>query len=89
MKIEIEKINEVLSNIGNFYKYKSVATENDGKYRPSTTTIYDVGDGLYLKETIKVDSYGNEPELTELQFVQPITKTVTDYQPVTDYQTIK
>lgn len=81
MNIEIKKINEVLSNIGNFSnKYKSVAYNNDGEYRPSTTNIYDVGNGLFLKETIRVDSYGNEPELTELQFVQPVVKTVTDYQ---------
>ena len=53
MNIEIKKINEVLSNIGNFSnKYKSVAYQNDGEYRPSTTNIYDVGDGLFLKETI-------------------------------------
>ena len=82
MNIEIKKINQVLSNIGNFYKYKSVATENDGEYRPSTTNIYDVGDGLFLKETIRVDSYGNEPELTELQFVQPVTRTITDYETI-------
>jgi hypothetical protein len=83
MNIEIKKINQVLSNIGNFSnKYKSVAYENDGEYRPSTTNIYDVGDGLFLKETIRVDSYGNEPELTELQFVQPVTKTVTDYETI-------
>lgn len=83
MNIEIKKINEVLSNIGNFSsKYKSIAYESDDEYRPSTTTIYDVGDGLFLKETIKVDSYGNEPELTELQFVQPVTKTVTDYETI-------
>lgn len=83
MNIEIKKVNEVLSKIGNFSsKYKSVAKESDGDYRPSTTNIYDVGDGLFLKETIKVDSYGNEPELTELQFVQPVTKTITDYQTI-------
>ena len=83
MNIEIKKVNEVLSKIGNFSsKYKSVAKESDGEYRPSTTNIYDVGDGLFLKETIKVDSYGNEPELTELQFVQPVTKTITDYQTI-------
>lgn len=83
MNIEIKKINEVLSRIGNFSsKYKSVAYHNDGEYRPSTTNVYDVGDGLFLKETIKVDSYGNEPELTELQFVQPVTKTVTDYETI-------
>ena len=83
MNIEIKKVNEVLSKIGNFSsKYKSVVKESDGEYRPSTTNIYDVGDGLFLKETIKVDSYGNEPELTELQFVQPVTKTITDYQTI-------
>lgn len=27
-----------------------------------------------------VDSYGDNPEITELQFVEPITKTITDYQ---------
>ena len=83
MNIEIKKLNEILSKIGNFgSKYKSVVHESDGEYRPSTTNIYDVGDGLFLKETIKVDSYGNEPELTELQFVQPVTKTVTDYETI-------
>jgi hypothetical protein len=83
MNIEIKKLNQILSNIGNFgSKYKSVAKESDGEYRPSTTNIYDVGDGLFLKETIRVDSYGNEPELTELQFVQPVTKTVTDYETI-------
>jgi hypothetical protein len=86
MNIEIKKINEVLSNIGNFSnKYKSVAYENDGEYRPSATNIYDVGDGLFLKETIKVDyfcPYVENAELTELQFVQPVTKTVTDYQTI-------
>jgi uncharacterized protein (UPF0264 family) len=83
MNIEIKKLNQILSNIGNFgSKYKSVAYENDGEYRPSTTNIYDVGDGLFLKETIKVDSYGNEPELTELQFVQPVSRTITDYETI-------
>ncbi len=83
MNIEIKKINQVLSNIGNFSnKYESVAKESDGEYRPSTTNIYDVGDGLFLKETIRVDSYGNEPELTELQFVQPVTRTITDYETI-------
>lgn len=57
-------------------------THNDGEYRPSTTNIYDVGDGLFLKETIKVDSYGENEEITELQFVQPVTKTVTDYETI-------
>ncbi len=81
MNIEIKKINEILSNIQSFSsKYKVIATETNSEYQPSTTTIYDVGDGLFLKQTIQVDSYGNEPEMTELQFVQPVTKTITDYQ---------
>lgn len=83
MNIEVKKLNEILSKVGNFSsKYKKVASESDGEYRPSTTTIYDVGDGLFLKETIKVDSYGENAELTELQFVQPVTKTITDYQTI-------
>ncbi len=81
MNIEITKINEVLLNIRNFSnKYKIVVTESDGEYCPVTTTIYDVGSGLFLKERIRVDSYGDNPEITELQFVEPITKTITDYQ---------
>lgn len=83
MNIEVKKLNEILSKVGNFgSKYKKVASESDGEYRPSTTTIYDVGDGLFLKETIRVDSYGNEPELTELQFVQPVSRTITDYETI-------
>jgi len=68
MNIEVKKLNEILSKVGNFSsKYKKVAEESDGEYRPSTTTIYDVGEGLFLKETIRVDSYGENAELTELQ----------------------
>lgn len=83
MQIEIKKLNEILSKIQNFEgTYRKVASESNGEYQPSTTTIYDVGDGLFLKEVIWVDSYGENSEITELQFVQPISKNITEYETI-------
>lgn len=83
MQIEIKKLNEILSNIENFQrKYKSVAEQNNGEYHPSTTNIYDVDDGLFLRVVVKVDSYGENSVITELQFVQPVVKNVTGYEAI-------
>lgn len=39
-------------------------------------------DGMYVKLTIKTDSYGDNERITGIQFVKPTTKTVSVFEPV-------
>jgi len=84
--MDIKKINSVLKNLNNLsYTYKSVAEDTDYDWEKegetgTKTTVYDVGDGVFLRIVEEDDSYGNNPQVTEVQFVQPITKSVVDYE---------
>ena len=78
MQIEISEVNAILENIlnGNYKPYDLVLSDtSDENY----TAIYDLKNGLFIKEVTSQDSYGGEyPAL--IQFVKPKVTTITDYQ---------
>lgn len=94
--MEIKKINEILSHIGEMVydygsnPYKKVIDICDnkvdkyigsrGEYN-TITRVFDLNsDNLFLKIELQTDSYGNNELISSIQFVKPIVKQVTDFE---------
>ncbi len=83
-------INEALKDLRNIKLSKVSTFESEDFYEEKGQSeegeridIYDLKmDNLYLKVVTSSDSYGNENGVTSIQFVKPITKQVTDYEPI-------
>ena len=94
-QLSLSKINEVLLKVTNEYTaqqyYKKVAEEKDSNYGQEVyqggetykRVIYDIGEkDIFVKVTYAYDSYGNNEYLSQIQFVSPVIKSVTDYEPI-------
>lgn len=89
---ELKKLNKYLSDFNQIrYNGKRINEEIvksiDAEYpRQGDTGLsyetYELEPGLYIRFTITTDSYGNESSLSGVQFVQPVTKTITSYEPI-------
>jgi len=91
--MEIKQVNEILANLENPTATKGVALftkfdpperdelgqgESDERMRIYTTPF----DGVFLQITEKSDSYQSNWSVKSIQFVQPVQKQVTDYEPI-------
>jgi len=91
--MEIKQINEILANLENPTAVKGVSVitsheptkkdeldqgESDSRMKIYTTPVQDV----FLKITEKSDSYQSNWRITSVQFVQPVNKTVTNYETI-------
>lgn len=92
--MEIKQINEILKNVFNYPSSKGYtkvldekpSTYHEEKYQGTEDTrieIWDLHqDNLLVKLDYTTDSYGDNERLTNIQFVKPITKSVTDYESI-------
>lgn len=90
--MDFKKINEQLKDLGNFrYKNKPVAKTDvylirsgDGEQGKTDEIheIYDLGDGVFVKLIVNSDSYGDNRFVNGIEFVKPVTKTVTDFEAI-------
>ena len=85
-----KQLNEVFKSLRNI-KLKKVSTnQSDNFYSEKNQgdegvriDVYELGfDVLYLKVTTISDSYGDNESIDSIQFVKPIVKQVTDFEPV-------
>jgi len=85
-----KQLNEVFKQLRNI-KLKKVSTNQSTDFYEEKTQgdegervdVYELGfDDLYLKITTVSDSYGNNESIDSIQFVKPIVKQVTDFEPV-------
>jgi len=90
--MDYKQLNKLFKNFKNLERtYKKVASSQDKNYYEEKdqgetgekVEVFDIQiDGMYLQVTTKSDSYGDNETVSSMQFVQPITKEVTDYIPV-------
>jgi hypothetical protein len=88
-------INEALNDIPTLRwkhpKFKKVSDskvdnlrgeERQGEY-DEIVEIYSLGeDDLHLKLVLRTDSYGDNESIHSVQIVKPITKQITDFEPI-------
>ena len=92
--MSLKVINEALGDINNLRyckKFAKVASETidnlrgyerQGEYN-EVIEIYDLKvDNLFIKLTLRTDSYGEDEKIYSVQIVAPVVKTVTDYEPI-------
>ncbi len=82
-------INEALADINSlrtgrkFQKVSNSSTKN-GEYEGSyedIVEIYSLGaEDLYIKLTLRTDSYGDNETVHSVQIVKPVVKQVTDFE---------
>ena len=85
-----KKLNEIFKNINNITLTNVSSSQSENFYREKDQgeegeqiDIYDLGfDSMFLKVITTSDSYGGELGVTSIQFVKPIVKQVTDFEPV-------
>ncbi len=85
-----KKLNEVFKNLRNIKLKKVSTTQSDNFYEEKNQgeegeriDVYELGfDDLFIKITTVSDSYGNNESIDSIQFVKPIVKQVTDFEPV-------
>ena len=88
--MDYTKLNKDLKNLQDI-KLKKVSSfvpddyneEKDDDKESERIDIYDLGqEGLFLKVITTSDSYGTELGVSSIQFVKPVTRPVTQYEPV-------
>jgi len=85
-----KKLNEIFKNLNNITLKKVSSNQSKNFYEQKDQgeegeqiDIYNLGfDDMFLKVITASDSYGTELGVTSLQFVKPIIKQVTDFEPV-------
>lgn len=88
---QYKQLNEALRDLAALRRKsrieRTVVKELDGEgdqgesglsYEVCSTPI----EGLFVKLTINTDSYGDNEFVAGVEFVQPIQKTVTNYEPI-------
>lgn len=56
--------------------------ESQGDYNEIIEIYYLGKDDLHIKLTLRTDSYGDGEYLHSVQIVKPVTKQVTDFEPI-------
>lgn len=88
--MDYTKLNKDLKNLQDI-KLKKVSSfvpddyneEKDDDKESERIDVYDLGqEGLFLKVITTSDSYGTELGVSSIQFVKPVTRPVTQYEPV-------
>lgn len=92
--MDYKQINEALGNLINFrYKNRSkliekiVEKEINSEYGEQGESsifheVYPFNNEVFIKLTINTDSYGYNEFINGVQFVKPIQKTVTSFEPI-------
>lgn len=88
----LTEVNEVLKNLSQWNLEKSytkvaTATNNEWNkegsgYEGTRETIYDLKNGIFLKIIETQDSYGNDEQITGIQFVKPKEVLVTQFEAI-------
>lgn len=87
--MNFKQLNEVLKDIPALRSKRverTVEHEVDGESQGDEGVAYEVCplpyDGLYVRLRITTDSYGDNESVSGIEFVQPIEKQITRYEPV-------
>jgi hypothetical protein len=76
------KLNEFLSDFNMLRaKGRKVETKQPGDYETGYE-VYEISEGVYVKLIVYVDSYGENESVVGVEFVQPKTVTVTNFEPI-------
>ena len=82
----IEVLNKKFSSVRNFAYNEAIVTERDNSngYEDSSTEVKvcKLSEELFIKFKITSDSYGDNEQITSIQFVKPKVVTVTHFEPV-------
>ena len=88
MEMKLSKVNEFLTT---WRQYNIVSEETPKDYYQEKSQgdegerieVRDLKyEGLFLKVTFTSDSYGDGDQPTSFEFVKPVQKNITDYEPV-------
>jgi len=79
--MDYKKINEALRDISAIRNKKAVETVKTDE--DTTDEVYpsEIED-VFIKLTVTTDSYGDNEKITSIQFVSPVTKNITNYEPI-------
>lgn len=84
--MDYKLINEILKDLSNIAydkNFKFVANEenNGNDMYSENITVYKYKDtDIFIKLTVRGDSYGENPYVHSVQFVKPVVKQVTDFE---------
>jgi len=77
--MDYNKLNAKLANLNSLRRGSPVAKthpEDDGS---TWIEVYPFDGDIFIKLTIRIDSYGENEFIEGIQFVKPVIKSVTDY----------
>lgn len=77
--MDYTKLNAKLANLGSLRRGSPVAKTNPEDEGSSWTEVYPFDEDVYIKFTIRQDSYGENEFIEGIQFVKPQVKQVTDF----------
>ncbi len=90
--MDYKELNEILSDLTSLRKGQKASVqvvkkidEDEGEQGQSGLSyeIYNTPiDGVYVKLKIETDSYGDDERVTGIQFVKPVKKEITDFEPL-------
>ncbi len=90
--ISIEVLNEVLTNKKNYFTQKEMGhigvpdnhEGSQGEYNEHFNYYrhHDFPEGVFMRETIHTDSYGDDESVIKIEFVEGVERTVIIYEPV-------
>jgi len=79
--MDYTKLNELLGNLYTLRRQPKIESERpDCDEGTSGYEIFHVEGDIYVKLTIAVDSYGDNEEVTGIEFVSPKTVQVTNFE---------
>ena len=82
----IEVLNKKFKSVRNFAYNEATVSEsaNDNEYEETykTNKVCRLSEELYVKIELTSDSYGDNEQITSIQFVKPKVVTVTQFEPV-------
>lgn len=82
----IEVLNKKFNHIRSFAYNEAIVTEKDEsdgyEDSPTEVKVCKLSEELFIKFKITSDSYGDNEQITGIQFVKPKVVTVTQFEPV-------
>ena len=79
--MDYTKLNELLGNLYTLRRQPKIESERpDIDEGTKGYEIFHVEEDIYVKLTIAVDSYGDNEEVTGIEFVSPKTVQVTNFE---------
>jgi len=90
--IDIQVLNEVFTNKKNYLTQKEIGhygvpdgyDGSQGEYNEYFNYYrhHDFPEGVFMRETIHTDSYGDNESIVKIEFVEGVAKTVIVYEPI-------